>query len=177
MINLLPPQQKQLLLQEERFREVLILGTIIIFSLFAFGFILFFIKFDLRNKVLDQREILLEKKTEFEASEIKDLEKEIESLNKTLSELTPLYQEKSYLTDVTEALSQTVPSGLYFTNLSFNKEKNEFSLSGFSPTREKLIEFKKNLEQNGNFKEIYFPPSNWIEPINIDFSANVKIKK
>jgi len=45
------------------------------------------------------------------------------------------------------------------------------SLSGFAPTTETLFEFKENLEKEASFKEVCFPPTNWVNLTDIDFSV------
>jgi len=175
MINLLPPKEKQILLQEKQFREVLILGTTFLLLLSFFALILFLIRVDLRSKLLSQKEALEQRKKELKIVEIRNIEKEIGSLNQNLLKVASFYEDKFYLTDILEDLSEAMPSGLYLTNLSCNKEEREISISGFSPDRETLTVFKRNLESKEDFKEVYFPPSNWIEPINIDFFASFKI--
>jgi len=52
-------------------------------------------------------------------------------------------------------------------------EKN-IHLSGFSPDRNSLVTFKSNLEKETAFKNIVFPPENWLEAKNISFSINLE---
>lgn len=177
MINLLPPQQKQALLKERQFQEVLILGLIgfVFFSFLAAT--LFLIKADLEAKVLTQKELLDQKTKEFEASEVRGLEKEILSLNKILSQLISFYENEVRLGGLLEGLSQALPKEVYLTNLSCYKKQAKVSISGFSPTREVLLIFKANLEANDNFYELYFPPATWTKSTNVEFVATFKLKQ
>ena len=58
----------------------------------------------------------------------------------------------------------------------FSKKTEDFSASlrGFSPDREYLSQFKKNLESNASFKDVNFPPSTWVKPRDIEFSISFK---
>ena len=106
--------------------------------------------------------------------------------NQTFSKLKSFYQNQTYLTEILEKISETLPEQVYLTNLSFifqlegekNQEKQviKVNLFGFSKTRDILLEFKKNLEVRETFKEIYFPPSNWIKATDINFNITFKIK-
>jgi len=80
-------------------------------------------------------------------------------------------------------VSQKLPSNTYLTNFRLStvmlKEKeNELSisLSGFSPDRDVLMEFQKNLESEDMFQEVDFPPSNWVKPNDIDFLVSFKVQ-
>lgn len=175
MINLLPLSEKQILSQEKQLRGILLLGAIMIFLFFLFSLILFFIKIDLGHKLSTQKQILEIQQKEFEGSEVKELEQEIEYLNKMFSNLDSCYEDKFYFTDILDSFSKIVPDGLYLTNFSCNENQKKISVSGISRDREVLSEFKMGLEQEKNFRNIYFPPSNWIAPENINFFISFEI--
>ena len=180
MINLLPAQQKKELLEEENFRLILILGTVLFISLFCLILILFSIKIYLSGQVESQRVVLSQVEKEFAQSGLKNLQEKIKSTNLTFSQLHSFYQKKFYLTEILERISKTLPPGTYLTNFSFSPPREEFpaqiSLSGFAQTREILIELKRNLEAEEDFQEIYFPPENWVQPTDINFSLTFKLK-
>ena len=80
-----------------------------------------------------------------------------------------------------EKISETLPQGVYLTNLSLRPapkeaQKLQVSLAGFCPTRDILSEFKKRLEAVEVFKEIDFPPSNWLQSKDIDFYLTLKLQ-
>lgn len=181
MINLLPSQYKKELLEERNYRLVLILGILVLLSFVSLALILFSIKIYISGQVEYQKIILSEAEREFKQSETQNLQEKIALTNLTFSKLNSFYQENLYFTKTLERISKTLPSGTYLTNLSFTPlAREEFqvqiSLSGFSPSREILFEFKKNLETEKDFQEIYFPPTNWIRPTDINFSLTFKIK-
>ena len=173
MINLLPPQHKRELQREENRKLALILEIIFVAVLLSFALILLSIKIYITGE-LEVQKILLEQKG-LESSSIQELEKEIKFYNLSLSKLNSFYQKNSKRTEILEEISQTLPSNIYLTRLNLStirfqkglseeeqKEQLLVSLSGFSPKRETLLEFKENLEKQELFKEIYFPPSNWV---------------
>jgi Tfp pilus assembly protein PilN len=177
MINLLPPQQKEELLQEEKFKLVLILGILFLIFLICLILILFSIKIYISGEVETQKILLSQEEERFKGTQTQNLEEKIISSNQILSKLSSFYSRQISLTEVLEKISQGLPSGAYLTIFNFNSENNQVSLSGFSSSREILLEFKKNLEKEENFQEIYCPPSNWVKPTDIDFVVNFKIKK
>ncbi|MBU2578981.1 hypothetical protein KKA09_02595 [Patescibacteria group bacterium] len=98
--------------------------------------------------------------------------------------------------------SLIVSDSIYFTNFSFQKVSKEIKsdniakqplalkdeaiatgkgkvqtfgqihLSGWAKNRQELFYFKKNMEAEKNFKEIYFSPNSWVKPTDISFSLN-----
>ena len=185
MINLLPLQYKKELQQEEKYKLTLILGTLVLIFLICLILILFSIKISISGQIEAQKILLLQEEKKFKESQIQNLEEKIITSNQSLSKLNSFYQNQTNLTEILEKISETLPPTTYLTALSFNplttaKEEKyiaQISLSGFSPTREILLEFKENLEKEEIFGEIYFPPSNWVEPTDIDFSLNLQIIK
>lgn len=182
MINLLPSQQKEELLGEKNFKLVLILGIVILAFLICFSLILFSIKISIAGQLSAQKFILSQK--EAETLQTQDLENKIKSLNLTISKLDSFYQSKLDWVEVSEKISQNIPSKIYLTSLTFKQptglKKEEYlgdvSLTGFSPSRETLIEFKKNLEKEEQFSEVYFPPENWVQATDINFTVNFKVQ-
>lgn len=182
MINLLSQTEKENLIQEGNLRLILILGSILIFSLISLALILFSIQTYISGQVQVQKILLSQK--EQESAQIHSLEEEIKQNNLILSNLNSFYQGTSNSNEILEKISQTLPSRTHLTVLNFSflaTEEKEYraqiTISGFSPSRETLLEFKKNLENQENFKEIYLPPSNWVKPADIDFSVGFKVLK
>jgi len=175
MINLLPSTQKEELIEEEKYKLVLILGILFSIFLICLILILFSIKIPISGQLEVQKILLSQQEENFKKSQIQNLEEKVISFNQVLSKLSSFYYSQISLAEISEKISQDLPSGAYLTNFNFNSETSQISLSGFSPSREILLEFKKNLEKEENFQEIYFPPSNWVKPDNIDFMVNFKI--
>ncbi len=179
MINLLPPKEKKEIRQEETFRLVLILGIIFLIFLICFSLILTSINIILSGEAEAQRIIYEQREEEFETPQMQTLQRDFTSFNQTISQLDSFYQNQINLTEVLEKISQTLPQGAYLTNLIISSKKErelDCSLIGFSPTRKTLLEFKANLEVEESFKEVSFPPTNWVEPKNIDFTVNFETK-
>jgi len=89
--------------------------------------------------------------------------------------LETFYQGQLDLTSILGKISQTLPQEIYLTALNFNPQTSQFSLTGFSPNREILLQLKENLEKTEGFKEVYFSPACWISATDINFAVNFKI--
>lgn len=176
MINLLPPQQKEELKREEKWKLTSLLGILSLVFLLYLSLILFSIKIYISSELESQKIIYDIEEKKFEASEIQDFQKKIISLNQNLSKLDSFYREQVDLTRILEKISATLPPGVYLTNLNWQKEMSQIGVSGFAPARENLFEIKKNLEKEKDFDNVYFSPSNWVKPKDINFYVTFKIK-
>jgi Tfp pilus assembly protein PilN len=176
MINLLPPKEKKDLLLREQKNIVFSLEILFLAFLISLSLILLAIKIWFAKDLEIQQLFLEEKKKEVLLQ--KDFEEKIINLNQTLLNLKSFYQKQISLTQVLEKISHLLPKGIYLTNFNFNlKEKEgQITLTGFCQDRETLLSFKKILEENGSFSEVYFPPENWVKPTDINFVVSFKIK-
>jgi Tfp pilus assembly protein PilN len=176
MINLLPPKEKKDLLLREQKNIVFSLEILFLAFLISLSLILLAIKIWFAKDLEIQQLFLEEKKKEVLLQ--KDFEEKIINLNQTLLNLKSFYQKQISLTQVLEKISHLLPRGIYLTNFNFNlKEKEgQITLTGFCQDRETLLSFKKILEENGSFSEVYFPPENWVKPTDINFVVSFKIK-
>ncbi|PJB99243.1 MAG: hypothetical protein CO077_02775 [Candidatus Nealsonbacteria bacterium CG_4_9_14_0_8_um_filter_35_12] len=174
LTNLLPPRNKAELFEEEVKNLIIILGILFFIFLFSFTLILFEIQNYISEQVDSEKITMDLEKKRVEDSETQNLRAKIISLNKTLAQLNSFYQEQNKLAEVLNKISEILPPQMYLTNFSYQKELNQVSLSGFSPTKEILYDFNKNLEKE--FSNVYFPLQNWVKSTDIDFQATFKIK-
>ncbi len=160
-------------------KKMLIIWILVfLFSLFlVLG--LFFINVCLERKISGLEQRIYSEEGALGHAEIEDMRQKVSKANKLLTELMSFYQKKLYFSGIFSDIYEIMPEGTYLTNASFTQNENEktinVSLSGFSPTREKLLTLKSNIETKEGFQETFFPPSNWVKPVDINFSANFKI--
>jgi len=172
MINLLPPQQKQKILQDEKYRLVLILGAVFLLFLICLSLVLLSLKIHIGAQVAPQEII--------ENPQTQQFETKISLANKNLSKINTFYKNQPNLTKVLEMVSVALPQNVNLTVFSLNpvaKEENKFqvSLIGTSIDRETLFEFKKNLEEESVFEDVYFPPASWVDPTNFTVTFKISI--
>ncbi|HXK31878.1 MAG TPA: hypothetical protein VJ378_00105 [Candidatus Paceibacterota bacterium] len=180
MINLLPPPKKQEINQEENWKILMTLAISVLAVLVCFILILYAINISIAGDVGLEKILYEQKAKEFESSQMLDLKTEIIGFNKAVLRLDNFYQNQLTPTETIEEVLQTIPEGIYLTNLAItlgsDKDKiMQCELKGFSPTREMLLVFKENLEKERNFNEVSFPPATWLKPIDINFTVTFKI--
>ena len=181
MINLLPPNYKKELLEEEYYKIVLVLGFFAIIFLISLASILFSVNIYVSSQFRVEKQLSDEFQKEMEFSEIRQLEDEIKLINQEISQVSLFYQEQISLVEILNQLYEIMPQGIYFKSVSLNPISEEghrflISVSGFSPSRDLLLELENNLKAKQEiFKFISFPSSTWTKPSDIDFSLNLKI--
>lgn len=182
MINLLPPKEKEEILQEENWKLLMILGMFSLFFLISLLLILFSIKIFVTGEVDVQKILFAEQEKEFKNTQMQNLQNNLTAFNKKLSQLDSFYQNQSNFSEILEEISKTLPPGVYLNNLSIipqggKNEGSKCSISGFSPSRQILLVLKDNLEKEKNFQEVYFSPANWVKPADINFTISFKVKQ
>ncbi len=179
MINLLPPQQKESLLEQTRLRLVMILGILFLSFLICFFLSLLLVKSYVLASIETQKIILEERKSIISLNQ--DIEKKIRESNTLLSDLDAFYQEGISVTRVLEKIGALLPPQTYLGEFSFNKVENRgekesrVSISGYCPSRESLLEFNARLEKEDGFSNVAFSPSSWAKPNDIDFTVSFKV--
>lgn len=171
MINLLPPRHKKEILLEESRRLTIALIFVALLSLFCLIIILGFLKIYLLTQIDFQRSILKSAEKNINNPEAQIIIEKIKNSNEKLSKVNNFYEQKHDLEEVLEKLSQTIPENIYLTNLSYSKNSSQIILAGFSPSKDLLAQFRKNLKEKEGFYKIYFPVSSWNEFLNINFSG------
>jgi len=180
MINLLPSEEKNTLKKEEKYRLTFILGTFVLFFLATLSLILFSLKFYLAGEVAGYQILVNFEKQKAVTLEAQNIEKEISLLNQNLNTLATFYENQPGFAEVFKKISNIVPADMYLNTLSLNPSQDKesrfrVSLTGYSKTREILLDFKNRLESESIFQGIYFPPSSWVKPEDINFSASFEI--
>ncbi len=176
MINLLPPKEKRVLQVEEKRKIVLILGLLSFVFLACLIMILVSIKFYISGQVSVEKIILEQGREEMGLPKDEDLTEKIKEANKSFVKINSFYENQFKLTDVIEKVSGTVPEDVYLTIFSYQPKEGQITISGFAEDRESLFQFKKSLETEEEFKELFFPPSTWITAEDINFNLNFKTR-
>lgn len=178
MINLLPSQEKEALKKEEQFKVILILGIVVLASLVSFSLILSSINIFLYGELKSQEIIYAQREKELKNPQIQAFQANLADFNEKVSQLNSFYQDQVAFTEILEKISGIIPLEISPLSLSLSLEEETIkcSLSGFSPDRDILVQFKNTLGKEESFTEIYFPPTCWTKPKDINFTINFNIE-
>lgn len=183
MINLLPPLEKEKFILERKQRIAYRILTLLLFFVFCVSIVALGFNYYLLAKIKQEQSTLNSIKEELARSPAQEMTKKAKSAHKHLKDIIGFYKEKVYYSEILEEISKVVPSEIFLTNLSIFSQKRKkegevikVSLSGFAPTRKSLFYFRKKLKEVDFFRNVSFPPSNWVKPTDIDFSINFEVK-
>lgn len=181
MINLLPSKEQEKLHQYQIKRLVLVLGFIGAIFIIALSILLLTLTIRLRGTVSYQGSILEAKKGKSKTNQIKSIQGEFATYNKKVRKINQFYEDQDRPSDFLSEVNSVLPDSIRLNSLSYKKEvggeyKAQAYFSGYCPNRDVLFKLKKKMDQKDNWKDVKFPPSNWVEPSDINFSVSFKIK-
>jgi cell division protein FtsI/penicillin-binding protein 2 len=173
MINILPDDLKRKIETIKKIKIMINFEIILIFCLIALAIVESFLKFYFLQ-IIEQEKLSL-KSLENQKKEIQIFEEKIEKYNNLFEKLIS-FKEKEKISnlEILQMLSKNLPDGVYFTNLTIEKE-NIF-ISGFSKEREGILKFKEGLEKEKMVKTLQLPQKYLVYPENINFSMTIKLK-
>jgi ABC-type antimicrobial peptide transport system permease subunit len=180
MINLLPTKEKDRLISEGRERLVIIWGIVISVSLACMVLILFSLKFYILAKADQQKSNLIQAQQDANVIDSDNLLAVIKNSNNVLRQVDSFYKSQLYLGKTLESIFDVSDyPNLFLTSVSLvcNNNLISVSISGVSQTRETLLLYKKDIENNKFIKNPVFPPENWVNAKNINFSLTFSIDK
>jgi Tfp pilus assembly protein PilN len=172
MINLLPPYWKRKLEEEGLFKTVAIMGTVFAMSATAFVLMLALVRIYFSIELKYAQIAAEEKEKEMEILNVKATEDEISSRNQFVAKVKNFYASQAPVAGMIGLVARALPEGVTLSSLSLSG--STVHLTGFSPDRNSLVVFKSNLEKDPSFKNIVFPPENWLMAQNISFSINLE---
>lgn len=177
MINLLPQQEKKELEIERKIKIVTILGTLFLIFLLFLGILLFSVKLYILSQNQSLETLIQIENQTVSSSQIKEIEKNIREANQKFSDITSFYKNQIDLTEALEKISFLIPLNVYLTEINYQKETQKIILGGFAKRREDFLEFKKSLEKEKGFSNLYSPISNLVKPADINFYINFNLAK
>lgn len=175
MNNLLPSQEKKALLLEEHFKIALILAVLFLLFLSFLSLILFSLKIYISKQIALEKEKTASYRAEIEGAEVRTLREQTSAFNAEILKINSFFKEQFFLTGALEYLVPLFPGQTYLISLSYNKDKESFTVIGFAPTREILFQLKENFEAKERIEDFYFPPSNWVDPKDINFTFSFRL--
>jgi len=186
MINLLSAKEKKEINFEKNRKTLLALLMLFFVSFIFLFFLLFSFKVYFSSQVKAQNRIISDKQEEINlSSEFQDFKQMVQKDNNKLRNIQNFYEKQILIVPIIESISDLVPSSIYFTKFSTNwpdpleKDSNylmKLSIQGYAKNREDLFLFQKALKQSEYFTEVNVSLRSWLEPEDVIFYVDIKIK-
>ncbi|MDP2641512.1 MAG: hypothetical protein Q8P39_03240 [Candidatus Yanofskybacteria bacterium] len=184
MINLLPPERKQQIVEEHFFRLLIAGGIACAAALLASLLLLAAVLISITGKVQAQNLLLSSLQKDQTAQDTQ----EMRAIDGTLISLQRFYTATPRLLLLVEHLEQALPGDVELRALVYSppttvtergvkkKVKARIELSGFASTRDAMLGFKQNLEEDMFFSSVAFPLSSYVARTDVLFSASMDIE-
>ncbi len=180
MINLIPNQDKKKMARDFYMRLVaLSLAMLAMLVFFASAAMLpAYISSSVKKNVAEEKLEAQKKDT------VPELDKEtlsaIQGLNAKLALIEAAEKNKFPISEhvMTEVIGKKMPD-IHLTQITYQNDAikgRTVSVLGIAPSRERLLLFRKALEDDASFKSVDLPISNFLKGSNIQFNMIVTIK-
>jgi len=177
MINLIPNQEKKRKVKDFYFRLV-----VVCFFVLGFCFLVAFVSILPSYFLSSVNKNLVNKKLEMQKNEPVPLIDQnslatIEGLNKKLSLIEKAEKNKYFVSQkiineiILKKTSDIKIEQIFYENSISGGKK--ISIRGVSPSRERLLLFRRALEDDATFKKVDLPISNFVKGSNIEFSLTL----
>lgn len=177
-INLLPQHKQSDLYYEDLYHSVntLVFLSVGILLLGIVGQIGVWLYLDQREaKVLAE---VTELQLQIDKSENAQVKKEIREINTQMSDFENLANTSPEWSKVLKAFARLVPNGVLISSFVADSKTGEIEISGYSPTRELVIELYNNINADKtNFKDINYPLENVARPTAVQFNYTFFIQE
>ena len=179
MINLLPPQEKRVLLSETNKRLALVLcfGAVVVLACLIL--MLLSLYFYLLVQLSFQKEALDEAKGKYQTADFLEYKNLIGQYNAVLSKTDDFYKKEVYIANALKEIAVVEkPQAVRLQSIAMEPLKNgsvKVTATGTADSRANLLLFKNALQARKQITNLQFPPDNWIKPANITFLATFEI--
>lgn len=181
MINLLPPEEKEILILEKRKKIIIILGIMILIPLICFILFLTSIWLYILAEVNTQKIVLQQAQKQYQTASFLHFKGIIQQDNSILNQLNSFYKKEIDINGaLQEIASLSRPKNVYMTDLYMTRQDNQkiiATISGISSSRNDLLIFKKTVEADKRIKNPSFSPESWIASENVAFNLTFEVSQ
>lgn len=144
---------------------------IIILSIVSHTLILIIAKYILQVHAneINNRNILINSQTEDYNTKVKNINEEVDYISK-IQEDTVIWS------DFLRNLSKKINTGISITDIAISQKNNSFQITGYSKTRQALLDFKSELEDMEIFENVNIPIDTRLKKEDINFIISTNIK-
>lgn len=179
MINLLPPEEKNILLRKRTEKLVAVLSFVVLIPMLCLIILLVASKFYVLSEIVHQTGMLQEKKNRHLSFDSAVLDEAISNYNGLLSRAESFYKDRLYASQALKIiLGVDRPEAVYFKRISAKREEREkmsVEISGDSRDRDSLLLFKKNIESQSAISDVSLSPSSLVKQQDVSFTINFKV--
>lgn len=145
---------------------VLLFGVVVQFGVWAY----------LNKKIHTSQAEIEQLKRVANKSENASVKEEIKHVNAEIQDFTDLTAQTPHWSRVLAAFVKNVPVNVNITQFDADAAKQEITISGFSPSRDLVIDLYNNINADKeHFKNINYPLENVTQPTDVRFNFTFSI--
>ncbi|QQS23072.1 PilN domain-containing protein [bacterium] len=170
-INLLPKHKQTELYYEDLYHSTLvavIIGVVVLLlGIVAQIFVMVYLN-STESRVSAEVETL---KQQTDKTENAELKKQIRLINNQMVDFEKLAANSPKWSRVVSSFAKLVPRGVKINSFKADSKTGKVDITGFSPTRESVIELYNNINSDKeHFKDINYPLENVSKPTDVQFN-------
>lgn len=182
-MNFLPEEDKKAVERQYRYRFITLFSAFIL-ALAAINFVMIFpafISVKMKNENLKNRVNAASNNSVFK--NYSELDKSFQKLNSEANFLESrkksVVQASDFFEDIINSRYKNITGKISITSVSFvsgaesGGARGRIEIRGNAETRDGLMQFIKNLKENGKFKNVESPASNILKSLDIDYFLTV----
>lgn len=169
-MNLLPLRQKKriklLILYQNIIFSGLILIILIVVLIIFLGGALIFLNFKYQEI---ERKVIAEQSRIIYTETVEGMERKVAEVNRELVSLKKFQDRQSRFNQIIENIYNDLLSDVQVHSFNMDDKTKRVIITGYSATREDLLEIKNTLESSLSYENVDFPLSNLVNSKNINF--------
>ena len=177
-INLLPKPKQKELMYERLFHNILVavvLASCILLSGVVVQLITWAYLERSQVSLIADIEWLKKSTDKTESAQVKQ---DIRLVNSQMKDFDQLAKAQPRWSVVLDAFAVQIPNGVQISEFTADSAKMRIDISGYSPTREQVIELYNNINADkDHFKDIDYPLENVAKPVDVKFHFSFFIKE
>jgi Tfp pilus assembly protein PilN len=170
IINLLPKQARRELQLELISKQIFRFWIWVVFSVAVFFVLIWISVFYMESEMQRVEDEITVHKKELSSSNTLDLQNKVKALNQGIKNFQNLQSQHYLWSKALVGLSEVIPADSRIETLSMDRQTGKVEISGFSTTRESVIQFWANVKKSRFFKDIDFPLSNLEKATDVPFT-------
>jgi hypothetical protein len=174
-INLLPLEDKKIVLYEKARIASFVFGSMVIAGVLLVSIGIFGIRWYVEGIVSRTGKEIQAERLDPALSRFHALRGEIERANALIARINSFSEKEHLFRDRLRVLEKLIPQEIRFIDISIRDSGNVL-IVGNAPTRESFLQFKKNIEQYEDIIQLQSPPENILKPEDIQFSVQFVFK-
>lgn len=177
-INLLPKPKQTELMYERLFHNVVVAVVLAVCILLSGVVVQLVVWGYLESSQKSLVSNIEQLKSQINKTENAELKQQIRLVNNQMKDFEQLAAKQPKWSEVLDAFASQIPNGVKINQFQADNTKLRVDITGFSPTRDAVIELYNNINSDKtHFRDIDYPLENVAKPTDVNFHFSFTIQE